>query len=197
MASLARGFDILTDDTIVVAYDPSELDGFPVQNLKIKAENGNGIQLEIGDSHRDLGLSLILSAVQWSGAMVRRLIHGGEEYGVTDRIGPGPTLWAALNGNKAVMKFLLGTERVDLNNKDDTGRTPFSWAVTSGQMDLVQLLLENGKVDVDSKDDDGRTLLSWAACYGQKYIVQLLLDIEKADVDPNDDRKQTPLSLAA
>jgi hypothetical protein len=52
-------------------YDSSELDGFPVLNFKIKAGNGTGIRLEIGDYDRD-GLSissrnsssgLILSAV--------------------------------------------------------------------------------------------------------------------------------------
>jgi ankyrin repeat protein len=134
IARLAGGSNILTDDTIMVVCDSSELDGFPVLNFKIKAGNGTGIRLEMGDCDRD-GLSissrnsssgLILSAVQGSEAMARRPIQEGGECGVTDRVGPGPISWAALNGYKAVMKFLLGTESVDLNQKDDTGRTPFS-----------------------------------------------------------------------
>jgi hypothetical protein len=45
---LAGGSNIPTDDTVTVMYDSSDLDGFPVQNFKIKAENGSGIRLEMG-----------------------------------------------------------------------------------------------------------------------------------------------------
>jgi hypothetical protein len=53
VARLAGGSNILTDDTMTVVYDSSELDGSPVQNFKIKAGNGTGIRLEMGDCDRD------------------------------------------------------------------------------------------------------------------------------------------------
>ncbi|KAL5381558.1 hypothetical protein DPSP01_007011 [Paraphaeosphaeria sporulosa] len=100
-------------------------------------------------------------------------------------------------GNKVAVKWLLEKGRVDVDAKDNDGRTPLSWAAWGGQEAVVKLLLATDKVDVDVKDKDGRTPLSWAAERGHEAVVKLLLATDKVDVDAKDKDGRTPLSWAA
>ncbi|OCK75162.1 hypothetical protein K432DRAFT_467098, partial [Lepidopterella palustris CBS 459.81] len=43
-----------------------------------------------------------------------------------------PLIWAAENGNEAVVKLLLETGKVDVDSKDKDGQTPLSWAAEKG-----------------------------------------------------------------
>ena len=85
-----------------------------------------------------------------------------------------PLLRAVKRGDENLVKLLLETDKVDVDSKDNNGRTPLSWAVQSESEAVVKLLLETGKVDVDSKDNDGQTPLSWAARSGNEAVVKLL-----------------------
>ena len=113
--------------------------------------------------------------------------------------GQVPLLWAAENGDDAVVGMLLAKDDVDLKIKDYSGQTPLSWAAKNGHEAVVKLLLEAGKVDVDSKGGKyGRTPLSWAAGNGHEAVVKLLLETGKVDADSKDSEYgQTPLSWAA
>jgi ankyrin repeat protein len=62
-------------------------------------------------------------------------------------------------GNEAVMKLLLETGKVDINAKDEDGRTPLSGAAERGYETVLKLLVERDKVGIDAKDGDGWTLL--------------------------------------
>jgi ankyrin repeat protein len=105
------------------------------------------------------------------------------------------------------MKLLLDTGRVDVNSRDNDGRTPLSYAASRGQEAAMKLLLGTGRVDVDSRDNngrtplsyakDGRTPLSWATRYGREAAMKLLVDTGKVDVDSKDNNGLTPLSWAA
>lgn len=63
---------------------------------------------------------------------------------------------------KAAMKRLLYKDDIDLNSKDNNGRTALSWVVENGNIEVVNVLLEDG-IDQNFKDNNGRTPLSWAA----------------------------------
>ena len=53
-----------------------------------------------------------------------------------------------------VVRLLLATGKVDVDSKDQGGRTPIMWAGKEGHADVVQLpSLEQDKLDVDSRDD--------------------------------------------
>jgi len=69
---------------------------------------------------------------------------------------------AAGNGHKNVVETLL-TKNVNLNSKDNDGRTPLSWAAGNGHIEIIRRLLTKDNIDLNSKDSDGQTPLGWAA----------------------------------
>lgn len=111
--------------------------------------------------------------------------------------------WVKLanQGEVEVARLLLATGRVDLVNidaKDDSGRTPLFWAVENRHEAMVELLLSTGKVDPDVKNNNyGWTPLLWAAQNGYEAMVKLLLNTGKVDPDVKDNYGRTPLFWAA
>ncbi|KAJ5632147.1 hypothetical protein N7490_008486 [Penicillium lividum] len=103
---------------------------------------------------------------------------------------------ASLLGLRPVVRRLLRSNDVDIENKGYNGMTPLLLAAKNGQEAVVKLLLDTGKVDVDIKDDCNRTPLFWAIYCGYEAVVKLLLDTGKVDVDIKDAEDQTPLSWA-
>ncbi|RYP21591.1 hypothetical protein DL767_009231 [Monosporascus sp. MG133] len=104
---------------------------------------------------------------------------------------------AAKMGQKSVVEQLLASGKVDVNLKDNDGRTPLSQAAGNGHEAIVKLLLATGKADIDTKDNYGWTPLWYAAKNGHEAIVKLLLATGKADIDSKDNDGRTPLSYAA
>ncbi|KAI9674067.1 MAG: hypothetical protein M1822_009562 [Bathelium mastoideum] len=99
--------------------------------------------------------------------------------------------------NYTIQMILKQVSSINIDTKDDDGRTPLWLAAEGGHEAVVQQLLATEKVDVDAKDEDGRTPLWWAAKRGHKAVVRQLLATEKVDVDAKDRDGQTPLWWAA
>ena len=74
------------------------------------------------------------------------------------------------------MLLLIESDDVDINVKDNVGRTPFSWAARNGHEAVVRLLIESDDVDINAKENDGQTPLSLAAIGRHEAIVRLLKD---------------------
>ena len=70
---------------------------------------------------------------------------------------------------------LVQRKIVDVDARDDKGRTPLFWAAEYGREGIARLLLDNG-ADVNAKDRDCRTALSYAAERWHKAVVQLLFE---------------------
>ncbi|CZR64683.1 uncharacterized protein PAC_14581 [Phialocephala subalpina] len=114
------------------------------------------------------------------------------------------------------------TDELNINARDDDGRTPLLLAAEMGHEAVVRLLLKTGKADIDARDNEvqsrpcfvedrvystrsrgfmittlpgSRTPLLWAAVQGHEDVVELLLN--KANVDARDIDGRTPLSYAA
>jgi len=58
---------------------------------------------------------------------------------------------AAKRKHEALVKLLLSTDKVDVDLKDNWGRTLVLLAAKSGFEVVVRLLLDTSKVDADSK----------------------------------------------
>ena len=79
---------------------------------------------------------------------------------------------------QAAVKLLLSTGKIDVDARDNYGRTPLLRAASNGHEAVVKLLLGTGKVDVDAKDKYGRTPLSWAAANGHDAVVEVLRSVK-------------------
>ncbi|KAL5362033.1 hypothetical protein BJX96DRAFT_185764 [Aspergillus floccosus] len=110
-----------------------------------------------------------------------------------DDFGRTPVSWAAANGHKGVVEYLV-EKGAGLETKTKHGRTPLLWASDKGHEAVVKYLVEKG-ADLESADDYGRTPLSWAARTGRKALVKYLVE-KGADLESTDGACQTPLSWA-
>jgi ankyrin repeat protein len=63
---------------------------------------------------------------------------------------------------------------VNVNARDEIGKTPLHVAAAVGNKGAVELLLAKG-ADANAKDQLGKTPLHWAAAGGQKEVAELLI----------------------
>jgi ankyrin repeat protein len=90
---------------------------------------------------------------------------------------------------------LLKCYEVDVNIKDDLGRTPLHYAASSDNLSVVSLLIESG-AELDAQDNDGQTPLYMALTEGYYYeTVWTLLD-NGASVELENANGETALHLA-
>jgi ankyrin repeat protein len=153
-------------------------------------------------------------------AVVRLLLEGGADAEAKTKKGNTALALAEEEGHQAVVKLLEGSKKPDnssvalflsavehrrveqvkrlldkginVNSKDEDGRTALSLATENGHEAMVKLLLEKGA----GLDSDSQAVLWWAARYGHDKVMKLLLD-KGAKTDSTDDCGQTPLSAAA
>ncbi|EXA31269.1 hypothetical protein FOPG_18083 [Fusarium oxysporum f. sp. conglutinans race 2 54008] len=102
----------------------------------------------------------------WRQAMVDLLIK--------DKEGWAPLYLAAWNGNEAIVKLLLDTDKVDPDCKDKDGRAPLSYAAEKGHAEVVSVLIgKNCNVNVTERG--GATPLARAIDSGSKVVLETLL----------------------
>jgi ankyrin repeat protein/beta-lactamase regulating signal transducer with metallopeptidase domain len=106
---------------------------------------------------------------------------------------------AARAGDQEKVKEFLD-QRININVKDNDGRTPLHCASIEGRMELVRFLISKG-ADVDAKEDQGSfpqymTPLHRAALRGHREVAAILI-ANGAYVNAENRRGGTPLHLAA
>eukprot|EP00945_MAST-04E_sp_MAST-4E-sp1_P007839 g7839.t1 len=103
---------------------------------------------------------------------------------------------AVSDGNVEDVRILLSEEGIDVNAKDQYGRTPLWVSSEEGKTDVVELLLAHDKIDVNAKNNDGQTPLWKASEYGKTDVVELLLAHDEIDVNATNNDGDTPLYVA-
>ena len=106
-------------------------------------------------------------------------------------------LHAACSGLEHAVAFLLEIENIQLNFRDEVGRTALMLASEIGQEAVVAVLLENFNVQTNCKDKDGRTALMLAAQSGHPGVVAVLLENFNVQTNCKDKDGRTALMLAA
>src|SRR5205085_8180493 len=92
--------------------------------------------------------------------LVRCALHKAEYAGGQKEASAGlpqATLLGAMIGDIASVNFLLD-RGVDINTRDENGRTPLMEAIFGGQIETVRMLIDRG-ADINLADCDGWTPL--------------------------------------
>jgi ankyrin repeat protein len=82
------------------------------------------------------------------------------------------------HGGRDLTRYLIevGIDRkVELDVRDNEGKTPFHLAVASGNINIVRLLIENG-VELNVKDKKGKTPLFYAKELKLQPMIELLVE---------------------
>ncbi|KAJ6282319.1 ankyrin repeat-containing domain protein, partial [Bipolaris maydis] len=104
---------------------------------------------------------------------------------------------AAEYGHEGILKALLEQDRIDINAKDNNGRTPLWTAAQGGHEGIVRLLVEQDRIDINAKDNNGKTPLWTAAQGGHEGVVRLLVEQDSININAKDNHGKTPLQVAA
>ena len=80
---------------------------------------------------------------------------------------------ACESGHDSIVSILLAHPGIDVNAKDDSGKTPFFTACDMGSTSCVRLLLQDQLVMIDEPDNDGGTSLRRAAYCGHYDVIKL------------------------
>eukprot|EP00039_Didymoeca_costata_P024981 m.12039 g.12039 ORF g.12039 m.12039 type:complete len:794 (+) comp4575_c0_seq1:253-2634(+) len=100
----------------------------------------------------------------------------------------------ASTGELSLMKTIVKSGEVDLEDSTATGLTALCLASLAGHVDVVQYLLDKG-VDVHAQAIDGSTSLHLAVCEEHYDVVKLLLE-NNADAGVQNIDGETPLQQA-
>ncbi|XP_052657663.1 2-5A-dependent ribonuclease isoform X1 [Harpia harpyja] len=142
-----------------------------VSEEKLKLHKGGATALM--DACREGHFSVVKTLVQEMGADVNicdnkdrnALIHALKEGCAKERYESGVSIG----------RFLLDCG-VDVNSKDECGKTALILAVEMRSPDLVKALLEKGEIDIDDADEEGNTALMVAVAKNDYNIAELLCE---------------------
>ena len=109
-----------------------------------------------------------------------------------------PLAWA-LNppGYSENVSVLIQSDLVNVNHKDEFGRSALSYAAGYGLTVIMNILTRSKDIDINNRDNFGRTPLLYAAAAGNLEAAQLLVRSQAPDINAQDDTGRTALSLAA
>ena len=94
-----------------------------------------------------------------------------------------PLLWAAHNGHKCVVAFLLGRGDAAPDEPSRDGQTPLWRAASNGHEGVVRILLKRGQVILNKLDNSGLTPFWCAVLNEREGVVRILL--ERGYVNPD------------
>jgi len=86
---------------------------------------------------------------------------------------------AVIQSDRQTIEILLDIGTVNLDSRDEGGRTALIWAVRMKNHDAVSLLLDTGRANPGVKDDYGLTPLIWAALLEDSLCSQRLLKAKR------------------
>ncbi len=127
---------------------------------------------------------------------VEQDIANGANVNVQDKYG-NTALMEAANGHLEIVKLLIATKKVDINQQDNNSETALMRAAFVGYPKIVELLLATNKVDISKQGKFGYTVLMVAAIRGHLKVVELLLATNKVEINKQSKFGYTALMFAA
>lgn len=178
---------------VLAAQGPSAVAYF--RAVGIDNASGAKAELVLGLSPNTLseqGQTALFLAIRDDAPRVLELLLGwpGINLNLANPAGETPLMMAALRGNLAVMKRLVGLGAAV--HKD--GWSAIHYAATGPSAEAVAWLLEQG-APADARSPNGSTPLMMAARYGSERAVDVLL-AQGAHLQQRNDAGLTPLDFA-
>ncbi|KAF2681481.1 hypothetical protein K458DRAFT_282784, partial [Lentithecium fluviatile CBS 122367] len=106
--------------------------------------------------------------------IVPLLEHGSAIDEPAGRKSQAPISYAAKNGHLGIVQLLFKSGHIDIDRKDNNGKTCLTHAAEEGHVAVVEELVQNG-AHIEVEDDLSWTPLMWASFKGHKAVVQRLL----------------------
>jgi ankyrin repeat protein len=104
---------------------------------------------------------------------------------------------AVLFDSIETFKLLLKYGGVDINSRNNRGKTALIHAAEERSGEMVRILLQEDGIDIHLKIGEGQTLVSWVAQQDEMKLLDILLGKDDVEIALEDDDGSTPLLLAA
>ena len=111
-------------------------------------------------------------------------------------MGANSFITACKNRQKSIIKVFLNSKKIDINERDDMGRTGLFYSCGEGDREIVKLLIEAG-ADVNLGDNNSITPLHKLFKNGGDKIADMTELLMENGADPNSKNidGETPLML--
>ncbi|MEA3383831.1 MAG: ankyrin repeat domain-containing protein [Campylobacterota bacterium] len=144
------------------------------KNVNINKLNSNGDSL----LHTCLKNNKIKSAI-W-------LVENGIKTDNYNKDNVSDVVMSVEKGNSLLVDTLFKMKQIDINYKDQNGRTLLQDAVMSGKKDIIKYLVTNKKVDLNSKDKSQKSVIFDALAYGDEDIINEIINMNGIDLNIKD-----------
>ncbi|XP_067661916.1 putative ankyrin repeat protein RF_0381 [Haliotis asinina] len=114
---------------------------------------------------------------------------------LVDRFGINILHSACLGGDVKVVKYVLSQNMLDINSREQCGRTAVMLAAENGHKDVVELLVEKG-ADLSLVDETADNVLHCACRGGDAGVVKYILSKNRVDIDRRGLHELTPIMMA-
>lgn len=143
------------------------------------------------------GNRLIDAATDGDLTTVQAMIAAGADVNFKDFFKIDALTWAATNGHKDIVAYLLSLPGIDVKSLNKGGTTALMAACRKGHLDIVNMLLAHPDTDANQLGKFGGTALMNAAGFGHAAIVERLLQIKGISLAATyTDKKFSPATIA-
>ena len=126
---------------------------------------------------------------------LQKAIDKGFDINTKNKEGMNLCMWAARCGKADTVRLLVEEFHVDVEARDNDGRTACMYAA-GWNIETLRVLVKELKANINATDNDGKTVCMYAASQGRKDAVKLLVD-EGANIDAQDNNNRTACMHAA
>ncbi|MEA3289995.1 MAG: ankyrin repeat domain-containing protein [Campylobacterota bacterium] len=169
-----------TQDELQLAFLSELLKKEYDEELLLRLLYDSGIDINLLDENGDSYLHICLKKHKFKSAfwLIRHNIDVALKN--KDKL---TTLDIALEeNNHNIVKELLKTEELDLNEKDEFGRTKLQNTVVFGYETIAKMLIDFG-ADINSKDIHNRNVIFDALSYGNEKFISYLLELNNLELN--------------
>ncbi|XP_067661991.1 ankyrin-3-like [Haliotis asinina] len=127
--------------------------------------------------------------------VVQLLVTNGANMSLVDRFGINILHSACLGGDVEVVKHVLSQNMLDINSREQCGRTAVMLAAENGHKDVVEMLVDKG-ADLSLVDETEDNVLHCACRGGDAGVVKYILSKNRVDIDRRGLHELTPIMMA-